>query len=146
MIPALLLSPKVWIGVAFAGLAAFAGVQTLRLSNLKAEVAQAQADAVEQAREVERQKQRSIDAQATELAARLRGVAADRDRIAAELRSRPPRRLPVDPGAAGRCDGASGAELSAPDAQFLAGESARADAIAVRLQACQAYVREIQKQ
>ena len=55
-----------------------------------------------------------------------------------ELRNRPKRRADADSagaGTTGECAGASGAELSREDAKFLEGEAARADAIAVELNA-----------
>lgn len=50
-----------------------------------------------------------------------------------------PARLPEPARAA--CAGASGAELSQPDAGFLVGEAARADELAIALRACQARER-----
>lgn len=53
------------------------------------------------------------------------------------LRDRPDRHLPDDPRA--NCTSATGAELSRPDGQFLAGEAARADELRDGLEACYAY-------
>lgn len=58
-----------------------------------------------------------------------------------ELRNRPADRLPDTSRAA--CNGATGAELSRPDAVFLVGEAARADKLAADLRACQAYIRTV---
>lgn len=61
------------------------------------------------------------------------GIALD------SLRRRPERagNLPDHPRA--DCSGATGTELSRPDAEFLAGEAARADGIRAGLEACYAY-------
>ena len=56
-----------------------------------------------------------------------------------ELRARPARRANASgegAGTVGQCAGASGAELSKPDAGFLAGEAARADNYINELNAC----------
>lgn len=70
----------------------------------------------------------------------------EKDRIAASLaddlerlRKRPPRpSVPRDPAA--DCQGATGRELSAADATFLARLAARADELRAGLAACYAYV------
>jgi len=64
-------------------------------------------------------------------------IAAERDRALGELRKRADR-LPEASRAA--CEGATGAELSRPDGQFLVGEAARADELRAALQSCQAWV------
>lgn len=55
------------------------------------------------------------------------------------LRDRPERRAP-DPVKPAACAGANGAELSGPDAGFLAGEAARADDLRSALAACYRHV------
>jgi hypothetical protein len=58
-----------------------------------------------------------------------------------ELRTRPARRADADSegaGTTGQCAGASGAELSKPDAGFLEREAARADRYVIELNACNA--------
>lgn len=68
-------------------------------------------------------------------------IAAQRDALAASLRDRPARRVVVaGPAAAppANCQGATGAELSRPDAEFLVGEAARADGLRAALTACYA--------
>lgn len=93
----------------------------------QAKIEQARADASEEARRIEHQRQEAANAatqkQIDELGRINAGLVADID----GLRNRPPRivRVPGDPGAA--CEGATGAELSGPDARFLAGLAARAD-------------------
>ena len=54
-----------------------------------------------------------------------------------ELRNRPERRSAAA-GNSTNCQGTSGAELSRPDAGFLAGEAARGDTLRAGLQACYA--------
>lgn len=66
----------------------------------------------------------------------LRGVAAERDAALRGLRDRAPNRLP--PASTAACAGASGRELSHPDAEFLIGLAARADEQRAALIACQA--------
>lgn len=54
----------------------------------------------------------------------------------ASLRNRPERAGNLSTTARSSCTGATGAELSRPDAEFLVGESARADTIRAGLVAC----------
>lgn len=54
-------------------------------------------------------------------------VAAVHERDLDSLRNRPPRRIEVVRD--GACSGSTGAELSRPDAEFLAGEAARAERV-----------------
>ncbi|MGZ9713890.1 hypothetical protein ACXX82_24135 [Glaciimonas sp. GNP009] len=73
---------------------------------------------------------------------RNKKIAAINDRLSAalyELRARPARRGNADSegaGTTGQCAGASGAELSRPDAGFLEGEAARADQYVIELNGC----------
>lgn len=73
---------------------------------------------------------------------RNKKIAAVHDRLSAalyELRTRPTRRADAasqGAGTTGQCAGASGAELSRPDAGFLGGEAARADQYVIELNAC----------
>ena len=57
-----------------------------------------------------------------------------------ELQHRPPRAAGVSDGPRPACAGATGAELSGPDARFLAGEAARADEIRAGLAACYSVI------
>lgn len=70
----------------------------------------------------------------------LRAVAAQRDAALRELRNRPDR---LPPAAAPSCAGTTGAELSRPDAEFLAGFAARADELRVELGKCQQRERAV---
>lgn len=90
-------------------------------------IEQARANASEAARQIERKRQEAANAaaqkQMDELGRINAGLTADINR----LRNRPARivRMPGDTRAT--CQGATGAELSGPDARFLAGLAARAD-------------------
>lgn len=103
----------------------------------RAAAAQARAEATQEARRFEQahaarvqEIQDAKDADLRRIGGRL-AAALDR------LRDRPKR--PADMPEAGRaaCAGATGAELSGPDAAFLAGEAARADTLRAELGACQ---------
>ena len=59
------------------------------------------------------------------------------------LRDRPAVRLPEAARAA--CAGATGAELSRPDSEFLIREAARADSLAGDLRACKRYIDTVRK-
>lgn len=56
------------------------------------------------------------------------------------LRNRPERSTSLPPDAGSACQGATGAELSRPDAEFLSWEAARADEIRAGLIACYAVI------
>jgi TolA-binding protein len=69
---------------------------------------------------------------------RLRTVGRQRDTALAGLRDRAERpAVPASGGAAQACAGASGRELSRPDATFLVGLAARADELRAALERCQ---------
>jgi TolA-binding protein len=69
---------------------------------------------------------------------RLRTVGRQRDAAYASLRDRPERpAVPASGGAAQACQGATGRELSRPDAAFLVGLAARADELRAALERCQ---------
>lgn len=96
----------------------------------------AQAEAM---RAVERELQEETDAtlrnQAAELAAVNRRLSGELRR----LRERPARAAELPGAARAECAGATGAELSGPDAGFLAREAARADRLRAGLKACYEY-------
>jgi hypothetical protein len=96
--------------------------------------AKAALEASETARETERLVQRSLTRITDAKDKELRAVG---DRLAdalERLRNRPAR-LPEAARAA--CEGATGAQLSGPDSDFLAREAARADRLRAELGACQ---------
>ena len=94
------------------------------------------AAAVQQALTTERDRQEkanvAIHKQASEQAAINARLRAD----LASLRNRPERATNVSAVSGNRCAGASGAELSRPDAEFLSWEAARADEQRAGLAAC----------
>lgn len=57
-----------------------------------------------------------------------------------ELRQRPGRAAGVSEAPRFACSGGTGAELSGPDAEFLAGEAARADEVRAGLVACYGFL------
>ena len=94
--------------------------------------------ATDEARKDEQRKQGVVNAlsrkQYDELASINTGLLHDLD----GLRNRAPRlSVPEDSGAV--CEGATGRELSQPDASFLTREAARADTIRSALDACYRY-------
>lgn len=99
-----------------------------------AQEAQAELDAERQAREKEHQD--AIDQQAREdaKAAELRTVSARLADALERLRKRPDRMPSATTEA---CQGASGAQLSGPDAGFLEREAARANELRAALRECQ---------
>lgn len=69
---------------------------------------------------------------------RIRSISRQRDAAAASLRDRPERAAVPAAGTADQaCAGATGAQLSRPDATFLAGLAARADELRAALERCQ---------
>lgn len=67
----------------------------------------------------------------------LRRVGARLNAAIVELRGRADRAVGMPEAGRKACAGANGAELSRPDASFLVGEAARADALRAELAACQ---------
>lgn len=69
---------------------------------------------------------------------RISTVGSQRDAAFASLRDRPERpAVPASGGAAEACKGATGRELSRPDAALLVGLAARADELRAALERCQ---------
>lgn len=135
------MSPHLLLGAVLAIVGAFLagdihGHQSER-ATWQAKVEEARAEASESARHQEQVKQGKINEalrKENERMARINaGLADDID----ELRNRPPRRVPKTTGTS--CEGATGAELSGSDAQFLAGLAARADRHRAALEACYEY-------
>lgn len=92
------------------------------------------AEQTQKARETEQMWQGAYNEASKTYLAKI-GVTNERLRIALDsLRDRQPRPLPEAPRA--DCKGATGAELSGPDAAFLAGEAARADRIRAGYDLC----------
>lgn len=105
----------------------------------EARVEKVRADAATEALRIEREQQKEINdgiqRQAEELAVINSTLRDDLDR----LRKRPPRIIRVPGAAATDCEGATGADLSAPDAEFLTRLAARADTLRAALIACYEY-------
>lgn len=102
----------------------------------EAKVAREVAMAARQAQQQERSWQEMIDATTKHYDARLAALRRDRAAVLDGLRERPERAADVPEGARVGCQGATGAELSRPDAEFLVGEAARADELRAALDAC----------
>lgn len=101
--------------------------------------------AVEQALITERANQEKANAAIRQQAA---DQAAINTRLRADLiglRSRPERTAGVSETARPACSGATGAELSRSDAEFLVGEAARADEQRAGLAACYAVIDGLRK-
>ena len=131
-----LLDPRVWLVVGALCLASYgAGRWQQSARDDEAQlvaVAQANADA----RERELLAQKAVNKSKEIRDAEFETINARLVRALGELRKRAVR-LPEAARAA--CQGATGAELSNPDGQFLAGEAARADKLRAALAECQAY-------
>lgn len=92
------------------------------------------AEQTEKTRQTEQAWQGAYNEASKQYLSRIRAT-DDRLRIALDsLRDRQPRPLPETPRP--DCKGATGAELSGPDGQFLAGEAARADKLRSGYELC----------
>lgn len=137
-----LLDPRLWLAIAVAlGIAYGSGRYHQWRSDEKEHVTEL-LKATEKAREREHQWQ--IDAQAAEEVQNeeLRRVRAGYDRTIAGLRNRPER---MPEAAASAVSGATGAQLSRPDAEFLAREAARANELRASVARCQAWIESVTK-
>lgn len=99
-------------------------------------------EAVEKARQVEQNWIAKTEALENVKTQEIARIAAERDRLLRQLRDRPDR---MPEAAAAACKGATGAELSGPDAGFLAGYAAEAARVAAELAECQGWVDEVKK-
>ena len=109
----------------------------------KARIEKERADAVTAALNIERKQQKAVNDALQKQNVDLRTI---NDRLAGDverLRQRPERPARMPEAADTRCQGASGAELSRSDAQFLARLAARADRLRAALIACYAYADSI---
>ena len=106
----------------------------------QAKVEKDRRQAIENAIAIERSNQEKANAairqQASDQAAINTRLRAD----LASLRYRPERPADLPTVSVARCTGATGAELSRSDAEFLVGEAARADEIRAGLAACYAVI------
>ena len=143
VVVSLLLSPKVWIALAFAGLLAFCGLQQVRIANahaelawLKEQYAEAARQAEADARATERKWQEQADQTAKVKDEAILNINARLDDALGELRNRPARPASDVPRTASTCKGATGAGIYAEDAGLLIREAARADKLRAALAAC----------
>lgn len=98
--------------------------------------------AVEQARKREQELTEAARRKEVAKNEELDRIRRDRDDLRERLRNRPDR---MPEAAAATCQGATGAELSGPDAGFLAGYAAEAARVAAELAECQGWVDEVTK-
>lgn len=137
------LAIRFWYVIVIAALVAALGAQQLRighaqnqLSTLRMEYANAAQKAEKEARAKEQELQASANQIAEAKDEQIRIIGDQLDTALASLRSRPERTASKLPKAASTCKGATGADLSRPDAEFLTRESARADRLRSALDAC----------
>ncbi len=102
---------------------------------LAAAQTQARIDAEHKSRQQELALQAAADAARKTRDAEITIIRSQLDAALVSLRERPLRSSNV-PGSSGTCPPATGAQLSREDAEFLAGEAARADAVAASLRYC----------
>jgi hypothetical protein len=99
--------------------------------------------AMEAARQFEANWQTNVEALNEVHHAEVARLSAALERARVELRNRPDRMPEASRQA---CPGATGAELSRPDAEFLVGEAARADQLRADLEACTGWIEEVTRQ
>lgn len=107
-----------------------------RIAQYEKELADLRAASVEQSREIERQWQAAFDANARRLTDEKASIAASLELALNSLRSRAMRTIDSSGSPGAHCKGATGAELSREDAEFLIREATRADKIRAGLMAC----------
>jgi hypothetical protein len=141
-------NPLAWlrIGLLAAVLAGLAASHFMAFRSGKATVrAEWTAANLEQERLAAKETQRRIEKSAENQRIRdeeLRAINALYADALERLRNRPERRA-VQASNPTACAGASGAELSGPDAGFLAGEAARANVLRAALAACYRHVDQV---
>ena len=106
------------------------------------EVLKIQQEAAEKARNEERKRQAKINKVLQEQIDEKDAINTRLTDDIKRLQHRESRRL--SEAAKARCQGATGAELSSPDAEFLAREAARGDKIRAALNACYGYADSLQ--
>ncbi len=99
-------------------------------------------EAIEQAREVEAKWQANTEALQEVKDAEIARIARERDDALLRLRNRPGR---VPAATAPACEGATGAQLSGPDAGFLVGLAAEGARLAAELDECHAWIDTVKK-
>lgn len=109
-------------------------------SHWRAKIAQERIDWQDNARKREQQLQERANAAIRNQTAALEATNARLVSQLNGLRSRPDRPVILSNLPRPACEGATGAELSRPDSEFLIREAARADAIRAGLAACYALI------
>lgn len=135
------------VGASVAGWTVRGWKEDSAINSLRTTIAQGVAAAATEARRIERNEQEVVNHALRTQNESLAGIAARLRTDLERLRQRPERPAiaagvpaAVDPA----CAGATGAELSRPDAEFLVREAARADEIRAGLVACYAVIDGIQ--
>lgn len=98
--------------------------------------------AIEKAREVELEWQTNTEALREVKDEEIARIARERDDALLRLRNRPGR---MPEAASASCQGATGAQLSSPDAGFLVGLAAEGARIAAELEECQGWVAAVKE-
>lgn len=134
-------------GAGFAGWTVRGWKADAAINGLRATISQSVAKAVSEARTVERKEQEIVNEALRTQNDSLAGIAAGLRHDIERLRQRPERPtvaagVPTAPRP--DCAGATGAELSRTDAEFLVREAARADDIRAGLVACYQVIDGIQ--
>lgn len=134
---------RFWYLPVIAILVAFTGLQQMRIEHAQAKLSDyklVQAQAAEKAAKDAREREQAMQDEATQITEakdeQIRIIGDQLDTALASLRNRPERPAGHVPKASGSCKGATGANLSRPDAEFLTRESARADRLRSALDAC----------
>jgi hypothetical protein len=110
-----------------------------------ARIEKERAAAAEAARVEERRQQEAVNDALRKQSQTLAGINSGLRRDLDGLRNRPERPADVPDTPRPACAGATGAELSRPDAGFLAGEAARADECRAGLDACYTVIDAMNK-
>lgn len=110
------------------------------IASLRLTIAQGVEQAQREARNIEQANQGVVNHALYEQNTALAGNAARLQRELERLRNRPERPAGMSEAPRPACAGATGAELSRPDAEFLVREAARADDVRAGLVACYAVI------
>ena len=146
-----LLSPRVWLELAIVALIGYAGwygynwVYDRGAAHVQAQWDAQTLAAVKKAQQDAAKLQAQIDQQLGEKNARISDINRHLSDALSQLRERPARPDHLSQ-STGDSVGCTGASLYRPDAEFLIGESARADRLRVQLSACQAAYDSIRGQ
>lgn len=95
---------------------------------------------IEKARETEAKAQKEVETLQEAKNAEIARIASERDDALRRLRNRPGR---MPSATAPTCEGATGAQLSGPDAGFLVGLAAEAARVAAELAECHAWIETV---